>query len=216
MIMSDEVTHSSSKEKVFDVDVEKLSRVYAHAGLNAAGDLKAQQSLVDELTAVTNEVLDTNPALEKLFASALVSHEDKLGIIDRVFGNSLSATSLNFLKVIGRHGRLEILRSIIRSTNKLWTQRLNQVGVKLELAHAIDPALQQQMIDLIGKRLNAEPMVTVVINPDLIAGFVVRAGDRVLDASVRTNLERARHAMIDKAIEKIQQRPEAIFQSAET
>jgi F-type H+-transporting ATPase subunit delta len=213
--MSDGVTHSSAKEKVFDVDVEKLARVYAQAGLNAAGDLKAQQSLVDELTAVTKEVLDTNPALEKLFASALVSHEDKLGIIDRVFGKSLSEKSLNFLKVIGRHGRLEILRSIIRSANKLWVQRLNQVAVRLELAHAIDPALQQQMIDLIGKRLNAEPMVTVVINPDLIAGFVVRAGDRVLDASVRTNLERARHAMIDKAIEKIQQRPEAIFQSAE-
>ena len=213
--MSDGVTHNSAKEKVFDVEVEKLSRVYALAGLNSAGDLKAQQSMVDELAAVTNEVLNKNPALEKLFASALVSRDDKLGVIDRVFSKGLSETSLNFLKVIGRHGRLEILRSIIRSANKLWTQRLNQVAVKLELAHAIDPALQQQMIDLIGKRLNAEPIVTVVINPDLIAGFVVRAGDRVLDASVRTNLERARHAMIDKAIEKIQQRPETIFQSAE-
>jgi F-type H+-transporting ATPase subunit delta len=207
-------THSA-RETVFDVDVEKLSRVYAQAGLDAAGDLQAQQDFVDELKQVEAEVLKMNPGLEKLFASALVSHDDKLGIIDRVFGKSLSEKALNFLKVIGNHGRLAILRPIIHNVGKLWNVRQNLVAVKLELAHAIDPALQQEMIDLISKRLNAKTIVTVEINPDLIAGFVVRAGDRVLDASVRTNLERARHAMIDKAIEMISQRPEKYYQPAE-
>jgi F-type H+-transporting ATPase subunit delta len=213
--MTHATSSHSAQETVFDVDVEKLARVYAQGGLNAAGDMAAQQSFVDELLQIESDVLRQNPGLEKLFASALVSHDDKLGIIDRVFGGSLSKNTLNFLKVIGQHGRLEILRPIIHNTSKLWNVRLNQVAVKLELAHPIDPALQQEMIGLIAKRLNAETVVTVEINPDLIAGFVVRAGDRVLDASVRTNLERARHAMIDKAIEMIQQRPDRYYQSTE-
>jgi F-type H+-transporting ATPase subunit delta len=212
--MAHATSHHSAQETVFDVDVEKLAKVYAQAGLDAAGDMQAQQSFVDELQQIESEVLKKNPGLEKLFASAIVSHSDKLGVIDRVFGKILSERTLNFLKVIGRHGRLEILRPIIHNVSKLWNVRQNKVAVKLELAHAIDPALQQELIALIAKRLDAKTVVTVEINPDLIAGFVVRAGDQVLDASIRTNLERARHAMIDKAIEKIAQRPEKYYQPA--
>lgn len=210
--MTHTTSHHSPEETVFDVDVERLARVYAQAGLDAARDLDAQQRLVDELRQVESEVLKKNPGLERLFASALVSHDEKLGVIDRVFGKILSVQALNFLKVIGRHNRLDILRPIIHSVIKLWNVRQNQVAVKLELAHEIDPVLQKEMTDLIATRLQAKTVVTVEVNPELIAGFVVRAGDRVLDASVRTNLERARHAMIDKAIEMISQRPERYYQ----
>ncbi len=214
--MSDGVTQHSASETVFDVDVEKLARVYAQAGLNAAGDPQAQQALVDELNAVVSEVLSKFADIEKVFSSVLVSNDDKVGILDRVFANSLSVTALNFLKVIAKHGRLGELRQIIRSANALWQVRLNEVSVRLELAHTIDEALQQEMIGLLAKKLKATPLVTVVINPDLIGGFIVRAGDRVLDASTRSNLERARQAMIAKAIEAIQQRPQTFLQEMAT
>jgi F-type H+-transporting ATPase subunit delta len=209
--MSD-ATSQLAEETVFDVDVEKLSKVYAQAGLNAAGDPAAQQSLMDELNSVLTEVLAKFPEVEKVFASALVSNDDKSGIIDRVFSKDLSPTALNFMKVIAKHGRLGILRPIIRSANALWQVRLNEISVKLELAHPIDESLQQHMIDVIGQRLGKKPLVTVVINPDLIGGFVVRAGDRVLDASVRYNLERARQEMVARAIEAIQRTPEKFQQ----
>jgi F-type H+-transporting ATPase subunit delta len=211
--MSD-ATSQLAEETVFDVDVEKLSKVYAQAGLDAAGDPAAQQSLMDELNSVLTEVLAKFPEVEKVFASALVSNDDKSGIIDRVFGKDLSSTALNFMKVIAKHGRLGILRPIIRSANALWQVRLNQISVKLELAHLIDESLQQHMIDVIGQRLGKKPLVTVVINPDLIGGFVVRAGDRVLDASVRYNLERARQEMVARSIEAIQRTPEKFQQEA--
>jgi F-type H+-transporting ATPase subunit delta len=210
--MSHNATNDAGQDTVFDVDVEKLSKVYAQAGLNAAGDPAAQQSLMDELNSVLTEVLVKFPEVEKVFASALVSNDDKSGIIDRVFGKDLSPTALNFMKVIAKHGRLGILRPIIRSANALWQVRLNEISVKLELAHPIDESLQQHMIDVIGQRLGKKPLVTVVINPELIGGFVVRAGDRVLDASVRYNLERARQEMVARSIEAIQRTPEKFQQ----
>ena len=60
--------------------------------------------------------------------------------------------------------------------------------------------------------LGAEPVITTVINPDLIAGFVVRVGDRVYDASARTSFERARTAMVARAVEAIQSRPEQFME----
>ncbi len=214
--MSDATSQHLARETVFDVDVEKLARVYAQAGLNAAGEPQAQQSFMEELNDVVSTVLTRFPELEKVFGSALVSNDDKLGILDRIFSKDLSASALNFIKVIAKHGRLGVLRQIIRSANALWQVRLNQVSVKLELAHPVDAALQQEMIALLGKKLGAQPLVTVVINPDLIAGFVVRSGDRVLDASTRSNLERARLGMIARAVEAIQQNPHKIFQQTES
>lgn len=214
--MSDGFIHEVAQETVFDVDVEKLARVYAQAALNSAGDIKAQQSLMDELSAIVTEVLTKYPDLEKVFGSALVSEDDKLGIIERVFGNQLSANTVNVLKVVAKHGRLGILRQVIRSASVLWKERLEQVSVKLELAHPVDKALEEEIVATLAKALNAQPLVSVVINPDLIAGFVARVGDRVFDASTRTSLERTRQAMIARAVEAIQQQPHKIFHESET
>lgn len=210
--MSEKATQHSSRDTVFDVDVEKLAKVYAQAGLDAAGDAAAQQNLVNELNEVVHEVLLKFPGLEKVFGSALVSYDEKLAIVDRVFSKYLSQKANNFLKVIAKHDRLGILRAIVRSVGHRWQERLNQIGLKLELAHPIDPALQDEMVRLIAQKLGKDPIVSVEIKPELIGGFVARAGDQVLDASIRTNLERARHDMIEKAVAVIEQRPEKYAQ----
>ena len=45
------------------------------------------------------------------------------------------------------------------------------------------------------------------MNPDLIAGFVIRVGDRVYDGSIQTRLEQMRLNMIDRAVDAIQRNP---------
>ena len=67
----------SSRESVFDVDVEKLARVYAQAALDAAGDKETE--VLEELQATVTEVLDKHPEIEEVFGSALVSMDEKLG-----------------------------------------------------------------------------------------------------------------------------------------
>ena len=56
--------------------------------------------------------------------------------------------------------------------------------------------------------LGADPIVTQRVNPDLIAGFVIRVGDRVYDGSVQTRLEKMRLAMIERAVDAIQKTPQ--------
>lgn len=196
--------HDQVHETVLDVNVEMLARVYAKAALNAAGDHIAQQSLMDELKAIVTEVLVKYPQLEKVFDSALVSQGDKQGIIDRVLGKNLSQTALSFLYVLTKHNRLGLLRQVIRSASELWNDRCDQVTIQLELAHEVDSTLEQEIIATLAQAFGSKPIVQVKINPELIAGLVVRVGDRVFDASTRTSLERTRQAMIASAVESIQ------------
>ena len=56
--------------------------------------------------------------------------------------------------------------------------------------------------------LKTEPVLRVSIDPSLIAGLVIRVGDRVFDGSVANQFELARRAMIARAIERIETKPE--------
>ena len=203
-------TKDSSRETVFDVDVEKLARVYAQAALDAAG--AKEDEVLEELQATVTEVLDNHPALEEVFGSALVSQDEKIGMIDRVFGSSVSATTLSFLKVLTKHDRLGVLRQVVRVAGQLWERRSNRVPVLVELALDLDDSLHKEIVNSLRDKLGIEPVVTTKINPDLIAGFVVRVGDKVYDASTRTSLERSRQAMISRAIGTIQDKPEKFLE----
>jgi F-type H+-transporting ATPase subunit delta len=211
--MSESDTKRKDRETVFDVDVEKLARVYAQAVLDAAGDAGDQAAVMEELQALVSEVLDRFPDFEQILASELISQDEKLEMIDRVFGGSLSATALSFLKVMGDHGRLGFLRQVVRSAQTVWAERNNRRKVRIELAQEAAPPLLQELVNKLQQSLGAEPVVTTVVNPDLIAGFVVRVGDRVYDASTRTSFERARSAMVARAIEAIQSRPEQFMEN---
>ena len=196
------------RETVFDVGAEQLARVYAKAALDAAGDKPAQDQMVEELDAIVDEVLNQYPDIEQVLSSALVSKDEKLGLIDRVFGGKLSDATLSFLKVMTNHDRLVILRDVVRSARELWTHRSGREPVELQVAQELDHDLQREIIGSLRKMLGFDPVVTTKVNPDLIAGFVVRVGDKVYDASTRASLERARQTMVAHAVETIQQNPE--------
>ncbi len=197
-------TSESSRDTFFDVDIEKLARVYAQAVLGAGGDDVG--SLIEELKSLVTEVLDQFPELEQIFGSALVPQEEKLAMLDRVFGGRLSSTSLNFLKVMANHDRLGLLRHVVRSADLLWQEQNNRIPVYVESAFELDASLQQELRDTLSKALDCDPVITTAVNPELIGGFVVKVGDKVFDASTRSSLERTRQAMISSAIDAIQNR----------
>jgi F-type H+-transporting ATPase subunit delta len=212
--MPQTATKGTARETVFDVDVEKLARVYAQAVLDAAGDHQAQSAIAEELKSLVTEVLDKFPEFEQVLGSALVSEDEKLGMLDRVFGPRLSTTALSFLKVLATHHRLGLLRQVARSAAQMWETRSNRLPVEIRLACETSPALIEEMTSTLKRAFGADPVVQTTIDPKLIAGFVIRVGDKVYDASARTSLERARTTMIAHAVEAIQRRPEKFLDQA--
>jgi F-type H+-transporting ATPase subunit delta len=207
---------NGTQDSGFDVRAERLARVYAKAALDAAGGLTEQQSLVEELNALVADVLDRYPRTEQIFGSQLISEDEKLAMIDRTFQGRVSDTLLRTLKVLARHGRLVILRDVAREARELHLVRAGRVRVKVETANPVEPDIEQDLIEALRRRLSAEPVISWSVNPELIAGFVIRVGDQVVDASIRTQLEHTRQAMIDRAIEAIQRGPERFFSNSET
>lgn len=209
--MAEFIHAARTQDTVFDVDAERLARVYALAGLDAAGELSAQEILVGELESISEDVLKRNPQFSEVLASGLISLEEKVDLLDRIFAGRVETTTINLLKVMARHGRLAIIRDVARAARRLYQTRSGRIPVELETAHELDPALEREILTSFTHVLGADPIVSSRVNPELIAGFVIRVGDRVYDGSVRTQLEHTRLAMISRAVEAIQRRPEQFF-----
>lgn len=213
--MDTNATPKATHDTVMDVTEEQVARVYAQAFLGATEKSPHADGLVEELTSIVNDVLSKFPKLEQTLRSSLVSQEQKEQMLSRIFGGKASKEVLNFLKVLSRHGRLSIVRQAARIVKKLHAERRGMKDVEVRVAVPLDDATRNEVQLQLRKLIGAEPIMSVAVDPSLIAGIVVRVGDRVYDGSVSTRLERARATIIQKAAEKIDAHPDR-FMTAET
>ncbi len=189
-----------------DVGVEHIADVYAEALLGAAEAAGKTDEVLADLDGLVGEVLVRFPQFEAALYSVRISHDEKCGMLDRVLGGRLSPLTLNFLKVVSRHGRLECLRVIHRQARRMIDRQRGRVHVRLTTAAPLDKALAAQLGDRLQEFLGAEPIVHTQTDPNVIGGMVVRVGDTVYDGSVANQLQQLREQMVDRSAHEIQSR----------
>ena len=189
-----------------DTGLEHVAGVYAEAFLGAARGAGNADELLAEFDSLITDVLNGYPKLEEILGSALISPEDKTGIIDRVFGTQASPLVLNFLKVLSGHGRLDCLRAVQRRAHQLLDEFQGRVRVRVSTAAPVDPELAGRIAQGLKGLLDGEPVLEQVVDPELIGGVVVQVGDTVYDGSIAWQLEKARQQMIDRSAHEIQSR----------
>lgn len=98
----------------------------------------------------------------------------------------------NFLALLAENDRLSLLPEIALEFEQLKAQNQNQTDVTIESAFELTEQQMQMLVGGLAKRFNTAINATVTVNPDLIAGVVIRAGDQVIDDSAKAKLERMR------------------------
>jgi len=189
-----------------DVGVEHVADVYAEALLGATEHAGQTDAVLAEFDELIQGVFARFPRLEAVLTSALVSDDEKVGIIDRLLAGRASPLVVNFLKVVADHGRLDLLRVIHRQAGLRRDKLRGRIHVELVTATEIDDALAQRIAARLRKALDGEPVIRRVTDPGLIAGAIVRIGDTVYDGSVANQLSNIRQQMIDRSVHEIQSR----------
>lgn len=211
--MIDSGETNKPKSAAINVAALQVGAIYAKAFLGAAETAGQTEVAVEELGAFTTTVLDGFPKLEAVFASALVSHDDKAALIDRLFKSRLSPLVVDFLKVISRHGRLDILRAIHHEVLKLYYELRGRVRVQLSTATPVPDELAKSLRASLHKLLGNEPTLEPAVDPALIGGIVLRVGDTVYDGSVARQLRQVREQMINRSVHEIQSRRDSFRHS---
>jgi F-type H+-transporting ATPase subunit delta len=190
---------------VIDVGARQVGAVYAKAFL-AAGQKSGQLAAVVEELESFVAALRTLPKFEKVLSSAIVSHADKVRLLDKAVGGKASLTVLNFLKVVSSHGRLDCLRGIQVAVREQYDAAEGRIPVKLTTAEPLEAGLAEKISASLRTMLGGEPILHSTVQPDLIGGIVLQIGDKVYDGSVATQLEQVRGQMINRSVHEIQSR----------
>jgi F-type H+-transporting ATPase subunit delta len=194
------------EKSTVDVSGQQVAAMYAKALLGATEKAGKTEAVLEELGAIVTETLDAHPKFEAVLGSAFIDHDEKLKILDRVFGKRVSPLLLNFLKVVSNHGRLDLVRAIYHAAVANLDELRGRVMVEVRTASPLDDATAKQIIEQMKQKTGSDPRLVVKQDPSLIGGVVLRVGDTVYDGSVATQLQRVRSSMINRSVHEIQSR----------
>jgi F-type H+-transporting ATPase subunit delta len=182
----------------FDPGQEQIGTVYAKALVAAAEKAGQSDQVVEELEQIVTEVFDKLPQVAAAFTSPRLAHEEKLLMLDKAFGGKVSTTTLNFLKVLSRHGRMGSIRATARSARKLLNESRNRVEVEVRTAAPLSNPLREAITARLAAMLKQEVVLSVKVDPELLGGVVVRVGDTLYDGSLSSKLLSMRSQAIER------------------
>jgi F-type H+-transporting ATPase subunit delta len=143
------------------------------------------------------EVLDANPALAGHLADPAVSEASRASLLQRVFAGRISQITLNFLGVLNEKGRLALLPEIIEAYDDLLEEQLGNVEVDVTVAQRLDAAQLEQVRQRVSQVLGRTAVVHQYVDESIIGGLVLRVQDKLLDASVKFQLDQMKRRLME-------------------
>ncbi len=172
---------------------------YAEALFEAAREREELEAVVNELQEFV-EALRENEELRLFFYGGQVAEREKRRAIDALT-EDMALSARNFLKVLSDNGREEILEEALLRYGELVKEHLGRVEV--EVATAVE--LSEDELDRIRERLGRvlegrEVILQTRVDPDLLGGAVFRFGGRMVDSSIRGQLQSLREEMLERSV----------------
>jgi F-type H+-transporting ATPase subunit delta len=175
-------------------DNNTVARPYAQAIFEVAEDAGVLADWSESL-AIAGQLLGDRGLIEYLGNPAF-SDEQRFEFLSGLFdkaGSSLLAggdsKGSNFLKLLLENGRVAVLPEISKHFEALKAKVENSVDAVVTSAVALSQSQEQEIAGSLKERLGRDIRITTEIDETLIGGAVIRAGDVVIDGSLRARLE---------------------------
>ncbi len=167
-------------------ELSTLARPYAKAAFefaDTAGELQSWSQSLAIAGSVTQQ-----PNVVKLLSSPSVTADQQARALIEICGDALSDQGRNFLTVLSENRRLQLLPEISQQFDVLKANREKAVDVEVTAAFELDADQQQKLSDALSAKLERKVNMQVSLDKSLLGGAVIRAGDTVIDGSIRGRL----------------------------
>jgi len=167
-------------------ELSTLARPYAKAAFSAAlsaGTLDQWSKMLATAAAVTEQ-----DAVVKLLGSpTLTSAAQAQAVID-VCGDVLNDKGQNFIHTLATNRRLPLLTEIYGQYEFLKAELEKTLDVNVISAGTVSDEQQAKLAAALKAKMGRDVSLQVTVDKSLIGGAIIRAGDTVLDSSVRGRL----------------------------
>ena len=165
-----------------------IARPYAKAAFDYARDAKTLPQWSKGLQAAAAIVADSRVA--EASKNPKWTGAQLAGRITDVAGDALDAGMRNFVQVLAENHRLLLLPEITQQYQALRAAVENSIDVDVVSAVTLDAAQAEKLAAALSQRFKRQVRMRNSVDSSLLGGAVIRAGDLVIDGSLKGRLER--------------------------
>jgi len=172
-----------------------IARPYAKAAFSWARDSNALAAWSEALRA--GAVLAAAPGIAAVISDPNTDVDQIVALFANLSGlpaagraGGADAHWQNFVRLLAENKRLEMLPDITVQFEELRAQYENEIDVQVTSAVALSDAQRAKLAAALKTRFKRDVRMTTAIDPALLGGAVIRAGDLVIDGSINGRLQR--------------------------
>ena len=173
------------------------ARVYAEALFEVGRDKGKLETLQQQLTQFADAV-DRSRELQVFFFSPYLSSAEKGEGIERAITGA-EPELVNFLELLVDKQRMTEIFRIRKEFDELWKHENRRIDVTVTSAVELDPAVVTQIGQEVERQTGEKVDLSSKVDNDILGGLVLQVGNMVLDASIRSRLEKLRKSVATAA-----------------
>jgi F-type H+-transporting ATPase subunit delta len=177
--------------------MQEAARVYAEALFDVAREKGKLDAIRDELGQLVDAV-EGNRDLQVFFFSPYFSSAEKVEGLKRAISGA-DAELINFLDLLIEKQRMPEVFRIRRHFDELWKQENRRIDVTVTSAVELDPTVVEKVGEEIERQTGQKVDLASRVDAEILGGIVLQVGNKVLDASIRSRLEKLRKSVAQAA-----------------
>ncbi len=174
-------------------ELSTLARPYAKAAFEYARGKSMLAAWSEQLTTAATVAADAG--MEAVLNNPSLTDEQQAQTMNDVCGDTLGAEMKNFVSILASNKRLALLPEISSQFELFKANQEKSVDVEVISAFDLADTTTGKLADVLGKKLEREVKVSTSTDKDLLGGVLIRAGDLVIDGSVRGRLNKLAEAL---------------------
>ena len=170
-----------------------IARPYAQAAFLFASQhhtLKDWSEMLQLLAAVA-----ADPAMADMIDNPQLTDRQLSDLFISIGGEQINEKCHNFIRLLAENGRLQLLPEIAALFEIQRREAENTVQARMVTAYPASDSQKDAVIAALKKRLQRDIELECTTDSSLLGGAIIRAGDLVIDGSVRGKLERLGNAL---------------------
>ena len=175
----------------------RIATRYAKSLIELAQDKGSLEEAQKDMQLIES-VIKTHAELRVFLKSPIIAADKKVAVLNKVFSGKISDLTIMFVTLLAKKGREGFLGEVAQAFNTQYNQIKNITPVKITSAVKLDQTTIDTLIADLRKRENlSEIQLTETIDESLLGGFVLLYGDKQIDSSVRSSLQKLRNLVDD-------------------
>ncbi|MBQ45425.1 MAG: F0F1 ATP synthase subunit delta [Porticoccaceae bacterium] len=167
-------------------ELSTLARPYAKAAFEYAMEAGDLQGWSDSLGTVSSVAKQSS--VDQLLSSPSSTASEQAAALTGICGESLSSAGKNFICILSENRRLKLLPQIAHQFEIMKANQEKAIEVDVASAQPLDEEQQEKLTEALSKKLERKVNMQVSLDKSLLGGAVIRAGDTVIDGSIRGRL----------------------------